>query len=333
MFSQDNRFYEKEFPEPGELVVVKVLRLENNMGAYVSLLEYGRMEGLILPSELSKRRFRSINKLIRVGRQEVVMVVRVDTEKGYVDLSKKRVAPEDIASTEEKFSRSKKVYLTARQAATQLDVPVEEINRKAVWPLYRKYGHAYDGLKEAVENPDQAFEGTDCPEEIVEALVKDMKLRLAPQAVKLRARIQLSCTGAEGVLGVKESLIAAVRKFENENKQQFELKIKLIAAPLYYIVATALDKTEGLRKVNQALDIVKTKILSYQGGEFQQQGEIMAFGVEDQLDLNADGEEDESSESDSSSGSESGSESGSGSSEDESSGAEVSSGAEDKGKR
>lgn len=96
----------------------QVARLEQNMGAYVRLLEYGNMEGLILPSELSKRRFRSISRLIRVGRQEVVMVVRVDTEKGYVDLSKKRVAPEDIAVTEMRFSKSKKVYLTARQVAS-----------------------------------------------------------------------------------------------------------------------------------------------------------------------------------------------------------------------
>lgn len=88
------------------------------MGAYVQLLEYGKMEGLILPSELSKRRYRSITKLIRVGRQEVAIVVRVDTDKGYVDLSKKRVAPEDIAITEESFSKAKKVFLTARQVAS-----------------------------------------------------------------------------------------------------------------------------------------------------------------------------------------------------------------------
>ena len=41
------------------------------MGAYVSLLEYDNIEGMILLSELSRRRIRSINKLIRVGKQEV----------------------------------------------------------------------------------------------------------------------------------------------------------------------------------------------------------------------------------------------------------------------
>ena len=37
----------------------------------MSLLEYDNIEGMILLSELSRRRIRSINKLIRVGKQEV----------------------------------------------------------------------------------------------------------------------------------------------------------------------------------------------------------------------------------------------------------------------
>lgn len=52
------------------------------MGAYVYLLEYNSIEGMILLSELSRRRIRSINKLIRVGKTEPVVVIRVDKEKG-----------------------------------------------------------------------------------------------------------------------------------------------------------------------------------------------------------------------------------------------------------
>lgn len=40
---------------------------------------------MILLTELSRRRIRSINKLIRVGRNEVVVVVRVDRDKGKRD--------------------------------------------------------------------------------------------------------------------------------------------------------------------------------------------------------------------------------------------------------
>lgn len=37
---------------------------------------------MILLSELSRRRIRSIHRLVRVNRVEVVMVIRVDKEKG-----------------------------------------------------------------------------------------------------------------------------------------------------------------------------------------------------------------------------------------------------------
>jgi translation initiation factor 2 subunit 1 len=52
------------------------------MGAYVKKLEYDNIDGMILLSELSRRRIRSIQKLIRIGRNEVVVVLRVDKEKG-----------------------------------------------------------------------------------------------------------------------------------------------------------------------------------------------------------------------------------------------------------
>jgi translation initiation factor 2 subunit 1 len=85
------RFYENQFPAIDELVVVQVRQIAE-MGAYVKLLEYDNIEGMILLSELSRRRIRSINKLIRVGRNEVVVVLRVDQEKGILVL---RVVPDN----------------------------------------------------------------------------------------------------------------------------------------------------------------------------------------------------------------------------------------------
>ena len=76
------------------------------MGAYVKLLEYDNIDGMILLSELSRRRIRSIQKLIRVGRNEVVVVLRVDKEKGTSYLSpkdeEKRTTKEDILEKRER---------------------------------------------------------------------------------------------------------------------------------------------------------------------------------------------------------------------------------------
>ncbi|KAG8980717.1 hypothetical protein FRB93_009049 [Tulasnella sp. JGI-2019a] len=112
------RYYQQKFPEVEDLVMVQVRQIAE-MGAYVKLLEYDNTEGMILLSELSRRRIRSIQKLIRVGRNEVVVVLRVDKEKGYIDLSKRRVTPEDITKCEERYMKSKTVASIMRHVSTK----------------------------------------------------------------------------------------------------------------------------------------------------------------------------------------------------------------------
>lgn len=75
------RFYEKLYPVPEELVLVKVTDV-GDMGAYAKLLEYNDMEGIILLPEMGRRRVRSKATRLKVNRFEVVRVIRVDIEKG-----------------------------------------------------------------------------------------------------------------------------------------------------------------------------------------------------------------------------------------------------------
>merc|ERR1711959_255075 len=114
------RMYAQRFPEVEDVVIVQVRSIAD-MGAYVSLLEYNNIEGMILLSELSRRRIRSINKLIKVGRCEQCVVLRVDKEKGYIDLSKRRVSPEEIERHEMKYSKAKAVHSIMRHCAETLE--------------------------------------------------------------------------------------------------------------------------------------------------------------------------------------------------------------------
>ena len=75
------RFYKHRYPKLEDVVMVNVRSIAE-MGAYVTLLEYNNIEGMIMLSELSRRRIRSINKLVRIGRNECVVVIRVDETKG-----------------------------------------------------------------------------------------------------------------------------------------------------------------------------------------------------------------------------------------------------------
>src|SRR3569833_2682229 len=117
------------------------------MGAYVMLLEYDDIDGMILLSELSRRRIRSIQKLIRVGRNEVVVVLRVDKEKGYIDLSKRRVSPEDVKKCEERYNKSKMVHSIMRHVAEATQTPILTQNETKERPKNKTNGHAIDAFK------------------------------------------------------------------------------------------------------------------------------------------------------------------------------------------
>lgn len=78
------RYYKQILPELDDVVTVMV-RSISNLGAYVHLLEYDGQEGMILMTELSRKRIRSINKLIRVGKIETVVVIRLDDDRGFLD--------------------------------------------------------------------------------------------------------------------------------------------------------------------------------------------------------------------------------------------------------
>jgi translation initiation factor 2 subunit 1 len=112
---------------------------------------------MILLSELSRRRIRSVNKLIRVGRSECVIVIRVDKSKGYIDLSKRRVYSKDLLQCEERFSRAKAVNGILRHVAEQLgytqDSQLEELYEKTAWHFDRKLkkkAGAHDVFKKAL---------------------------------------------------------------------------------------------------------------------------------------------------------------------------------------
>lgn len=268
------RFYGNRFPEIDDVVMVNVRSIAE-MGAYVHLLEYNNIEGMILLSELSRRRIRSINKLIRVGRNECVVVIRVDKEKGYIDLSKRRVSAEEVLKCEEKFAKAKAVNSILRHVAELLDygnakaedgnAKLEELYEKTAWYFdekYKKPGSSYEAFKHAVSNPE-VLDECDIDEKTKEVLLENICRKLKPQSVKIRADIDVACTKYEGVDAVKRAL----RKGLELSTEAMPIKINLIAPPLYVVTTQTMERSEGLELLGKAVEAIKEDI-SAAGGIF-----------------------------------------------------------------
>jgi len=252
--------YEAIYPQAEDLVIVLVKNVQE-MGAYVQLLEYNNIEGMILLSELSRKRIRSINKLIRVNRTEVVVVLRVDQEKGYIDLSKRRVSPEDIAKCEERYNKSKSVHSILRNCSELTKIPLIDLYNQFGWDLYKRFGHAYDAFKLILQQPD-VLDKYELKDEVKDILLSNITRRLTPQAIKLRADIEVTCFAPMGIDAVKAGLKAA----EALSTEAMPIKIKLVAPPRFVMMTTSLDKEEGIAKLEEACEVIK-KVVTEHGGD------------------------------------------------------------------
>ena len=234
------------------------------MGAYVSLLEYNNIEGMILLSELSRRRIRSINKLIRVGKQEVCMVLRVDKEKGYIDLSKRRVAADDIKLCDERYQRSKAVHSIMKHVSEVEHIELEQLYQQTAWPLYKKHGHAYEAFRAAINEPDSIFNEENMPglnPAVREVILKNIATRLTPTALKIRADVEVTCFQYEGINAIKRALL----KGQALGTEEMPIKIKLVAPPLYVMLCSSFDKAEGIKVLTDAIALMREEIHAAKG--------------------------------------------------------------------
>lgn len=72
----------------------------------------------------------------------------------------------------------------------------------------------------------------DLQEDVKTDLLHHIQRRLTPQAMKIRADIEVNCFAYEGVEAVKHALYAG----EACKTEKADVKIKLVAPPLYVMV-------------------------------------------------------------------------------------------------
>ena len=206
--------------------------------------------------------------MIGIGRNECVVVIRVDKEKGYIDLSKRRVSLEEAIKYEGKFTKSKTVSSILRHVAEVLeytkDEQLESLSQRTAWVLddkFKRPGYgAYDAFKHTVSGPC-ILDSLDLNEDEREVLINNVNRCLTPQVVKIRADIEVACYGYEGIDAVKEALRAGL----NCSTETMPIKINLIAPPRYVMTTTTLGRTEGLSVLNQAMAVIKGKIEEKRG--------------------------------------------------------------------
>jgi translation initiation factor 2 subunit 1 len=266
------RMRERLLPEVNEVVAVHVERVVDSEGVYVTLLEYDSAEAMIALSEISRKRkgqrALSATKATRVGTRDVCVVLRVDADKGYVDLSKWRVTDEERAACELQFKQSKAVQSIVRRVAETQGVSLVELYERGVWPLSRPNAlncHAHEAFVLATTQPDAIFNARFTPElppHLQIALLDEICLRLRPSSTKLKAQLMVRCLGRAGCNAVRSALMEGVAVGQRHG---LEISTKADVTPIYSLRATCAvqDKEAHLKTLAQVVEAVEKRIYKH----------------------------------------------------------------------
>jgi translation initiation factor 2 subunit 1 len=253
-----------EWPEPGDLVMASVQRI-TDYGAYVTLDEYGK-EGLLHVSEVSSGWVRNIREFVREGQKTVLKVLRVNTEKGHVDLSLRRVSRHERREKILAWKREKKAESLLRNVSEKLKVPIEELYNTGA-AIEEKFGGIYEGLETAArEGPDPLIEAG-LPKDLAVAMAEVAKDKIRPPMVKVKGLLELQCMKPNGIIHIKEALLSAQK---TERPKNTKIRLYAVAAPKYAVEVLAEDYKDAEKILQQAAETaIKTIAKAGGTGTFQ----------------------------------------------------------------
>ena len=194
--------------------------------------------------------------------------------------------PEDVAKCEERYNKAKGVHSVMRHVADQRGQSLEDVYKWIGWPLYTKYKHAYDSFKMLItdQTDEDIFDSAGIKiDDATKTMVSNyVKRRLAPQPVKVRADIEVTCFTYEGIDAIKEALVAG----EAKGSDAAPVKVKLIAPPMYVMTSFTLDKELGVETLNAAIETIQASIQA-SGGSLDVKMAPKAVTLREETELQA----------------------------------------------
>ena len=227
-------FKKPEWPDVGDLVIATVVRI-TDYGAYVKLDEYDK-EGLLHISEMASSWVRNIRDFVREGQKVVLKVLRVNAEKGHVDLSLRRVTKREKKEKNLSWKKDRKADSLLRSASEKLNIPLEEIHEKAGVLIEKEFEELHEGLEKTAREGADVLLKLGVPKDIAVTLEEIAKEKIKIPIVEIKGILELQCTKPNGATLIKETLLSAQKIGEPEGTK---IRIYVVAPPKYRIVVSA----------------------------------------------------------------------------------------------
>jgi len=236
-----------DFPEEGELVVATVTQIRD-FGAFTTLDEYANREAFIHLSEVATGWVKYIRDHIRERQKIVGRVLHIDTAKGQVDLSLKRINEHQRREKIQSWKNEQCAQRLLAIVAKALKIEVEGTYEVFADKLVEEQGSLYHAFEVASAEPKKFIEQFG-KAAWVSAFVKVAEENLTPPRVTISGTLEISSPAPEGVQDVRTALHAA------EEVDPESVSVQYVGAPRYRVQVTGTQYKqveEVLKKATEA---------------------------------------------------------------------------------
>ena len=238
-------FKKQGFPEDGELVLCTVTSVQFH-SVFVDLDEYGK-SGLIHISEISPGRIRNIRDFVKEGKKVVCKVLRINQEKGYIDLSLRRVNESEKRRKINDIKREQNAEKIVELAAAKIGTKTEELYKEISEKIIKDYASLHEFFESASKD-ESLLESLNIDKKHLKIINETIKQRIKPTEVKIVGKLRITIYAPNGIDIIKESL----KKAEEAAKGQ--ISINYLGSGLYRFMVTAPDFKEAEKIVKSATE-------------------------------------------------------------------------------
>jgi translation initiation factor 2 subunit 1 len=237
-------FKKQGFPEENEIIICTVKKILHS-AVFAHLEEYGR-DGMINISEVSAGRIRNLRDYVTEGKKIVCKIIRINREKGHIDLSLRRVNQAQRINKNKEYKNEIKAVRILENISKTLKKDLKELYQGIGSKLIGEYGSLFVAFQSIAED-NNLIKKFNLDSKLEKSIIDIVNERIKPEEISIKAKINLKSEEIDGI----EKIKIIFSKIVSSN-----VLIRYVSAPRYDIKITAKDYKQGesiLKKVNDTL--------------------------------------------------------------------------------
>jgi len=249
-------FKKQDFPEDSDLVLCTVTSVQFH-SVFVDLDEYGK-GGMIHISEVAPGRIRNIRDFVKEGKKVVCKVLKINKEKGYIDLSLRRVNESEKRRKIDDIKREQNAEKIVEIAAGKIGIKTEQLYKEISDKISKNFTSLHSFFEEASKN-EKILEGLELDKKHLKIIDETIKQRIKPSEVEIKGRLKIATFAPNGAELVKESLKKA------EDSVKGKVSITYLGSGLYRFMIKAPDYKEAEKLMKNASESAVNFITKHDG--------------------------------------------------------------------